>query len=141
MNRNDGALPTVVAIATAPIVLADGGLLAPEGLDRLRGIQFIIQDELRAILPKREDCTPEAGEGGNEIPVRRVAGRRRHRQHRQGTHHRRRTHDDRAFAAGQTGHASSSPQGGAAAGRPRAEFMLIMAVTGDRAGSGGVVDQ
>ena len=50
MNRSDGALPTVVAIATAPIVLADGGLLAAEGLDRLRGIQFIIQDELRAIL-------------------------------------------------------------------------------------------
>jgi len=49
-----------VAIATAPIVLADGGLLAAEGLDRLRGIQFIIQDELRAILPKREDCTEAA---------------------------------------------------------------------------------
>jgi hypothetical protein len=60
MNRSDGALPTVVAIATAPIVLADGGLLAAEGLDRLRGIQFIIQDELRAILPKREDITEAA---------------------------------------------------------------------------------
>jgi len=60
MNRSDGALPTVVAIATAPIVLADGGLLATEGLDRLRGIQIIIQDELRAILPKREDCTEAA---------------------------------------------------------------------------------
>ena len=34
MQRDDGALPTVVAIATAPIVLADGGLLAPDGLDR-----------------------------------------------------------------------------------------------------------
>ena len=31
MKRNDGALPTVVAIATAPIVLADGELLAPDG--------------------------------------------------------------------------------------------------------------
>src|SRR5262245_47785457 len=60
MNRNDGVLPTVVAIATAPIVLAHGGLLAPEGLDRLRGIQFIIQDELRAIIPKRKDCTQNA---------------------------------------------------------------------------------
>jgi len=48
MQRHDGALPTVVAIATAPIVLADGVLLAPEGLDRERGIQFLIQDELRA---------------------------------------------------------------------------------------------
>ena len=59
MKRSDGALPTVVAIATAPIVLADGGLLAPDGLDRLRGIQFLIQDELRAVIPKRKDCTPE----------------------------------------------------------------------------------
>ena len=59
MQRHDGALPTVVAIATAPIVLADGVLLAPEGLDRERGIQFIIPDELRAIIPQRKDCTPE----------------------------------------------------------------------------------
>ena len=99
MNRSDGALPTVVAIATAPIVLADGGLLATEGLDRLRGIQIIIQDELRAILPKREDCTEAAVSGGNEIFVRRMAGRRCHRQHRQVQHHRRRTDDDRAVAA------------------------------------------
>ncbi len=42
MNRDDGALPTAVALATAPIVLADGALLAPPGFDRLRGIQFII---------------------------------------------------------------------------------------------------
>ena len=34
-------------------------LLAPEGLDRLRGIQFIIPDELRAVIPQRQDCTPE----------------------------------------------------------------------------------
>jgi len=59
MKRDDGILPTVVAIATAPIVLADGVLLAPDGLDRERGIQFIIQDELRAVIPQREDCTPE----------------------------------------------------------------------------------
>jgi hypothetical protein len=59
MKRDDGALPTVVAIATAPLVLADGVLLAPEGLDRERGIQFIVPDELRAAIPKREDCTPE----------------------------------------------------------------------------------
>jgi hypothetical protein len=52
LQRDDGALPTVVAISTLPIVLADGGLLAPDGLDRLRGIVFIIPKELRAILPK-----------------------------------------------------------------------------------------
>ena len=60
MNRTDGALPTAVAIATAPIVLANGRLLAPKGFDRLRGIQFIIQGELRTLVPKRADCTEEA---------------------------------------------------------------------------------
>src|SRR5262249_34830369 len=59
MQRHDGALPTVVAIATAPIVLADGVLLAPEGLDLERGIQFLIQDELRAVIPQGQDCTSE----------------------------------------------------------------------------------
>ena len=59
MKRSDRVLPTVVAIATSPIVLADGELLAPDGLDRLRGIQFIIQDELRSVILQRKDCTPE----------------------------------------------------------------------------------
>jgi hypothetical protein len=59
MRRHDGVLPTVVAIATAPIVLADGGLLAPEGLDRDRGIVFNIPKELRSVIPQRKDCTPE----------------------------------------------------------------------------------
>ena len=58
MRRHDGVLPTVVAIATAPIVLADGVLLMPDGLDRDRGIQFLIQDELRAVIPQGKDCTP-----------------------------------------------------------------------------------
>ena len=49
----------MTAYATAPIVLADGNLLAPEGLDRERGIQFLIQDELRAVIPQDQDCTPE----------------------------------------------------------------------------------
>ena len=67
MKRDDGALPTVAAIATAPIVLADGELLAPDGLDRERGIQFIIPDELRAIIPKAEDCTPDAVKAAMEF--------------------------------------------------------------------------
>lgn len=58
LQRNDDALPTVVAIATLPIVLADGGLLAPDGLDRERGIIFAIPKELRALIPK--DCSPAA---------------------------------------------------------------------------------
>ncbi len=48
--------PTVVAIATLPIVLADGGLVAPNGLDRSRGIIFEIQKEMRAMIPVPEDC-------------------------------------------------------------------------------------
>jgi hypothetical protein len=60
MNRDDGALPTVVGISTLPIVLADGNLLAPDGLDRLRGIIFQIEPELRALMPKRADCNGEA---------------------------------------------------------------------------------
>jgi hypothetical protein len=59
LQRDDGVLPTVVAIATSPIVLADGVMLAPEGLDRERGIVFIIPKELRAILPERSNCTQE----------------------------------------------------------------------------------
>jgi len=53
MRRDDDDLPRIVAIATAPLVLADGHLLAPVGLDRLRGIQFEIPKELRAIIPKK----------------------------------------------------------------------------------------
>jgi hypothetical protein len=59
MRRDDGALPTTVAYATMPLVLADGNLLAPKGLDRLRGIQFLIPDALRAVIPLPQDCTPE----------------------------------------------------------------------------------
>lgn len=55
MNRDDGVLPTVVAIGTMPIVLGDGHLLAPAGFDYERGIDFKIQPEVRAILPK--DCS------------------------------------------------------------------------------------
>src|SRR5262245_1309186 len=66
-RRHDGVLPTVVAIATAPIVLADGVLLAPEGLDPERGIQFIIQDELRAVIPQGQDCTPERAKSAMEF--------------------------------------------------------------------------
>jgi hypothetical protein len=60
MRRNDGVLPTVVAIATLPIVLADGHFLMPDGLDRLRGIKFIIQKEVRDIMPARDECNAAA---------------------------------------------------------------------------------
>jgi hypothetical protein len=60
MRRDDNALPTVVAITTLPIVLADGGLLAPDGLDRSRGIIFEIQKEVRTVIPVPANCTKEA---------------------------------------------------------------------------------
>ena len=78
LQRHDGALPTVVAIATAPLVLADGALLAPDGLDRDRGIVFIIPKELRAIIPRAQGLHEESREGGDGLPDRRVAMRRRH---------------------------------------------------------------
>ena len=59
-TRHDSPLPTVVAIATLPIVLADGGILGEErGLDEERGITFIIPAEVMALLPKGE-VTDEA---------------------------------------------------------------------------------
>jgi hypothetical protein len=55
MKRDDGALPTIVAVTTLPIVLADGHILGVEdGFDRLRGIDFRIQ-------PAVADCVPEPG--------------------------------------------------------------------------------
>jgi hypothetical protein len=57
---DDDALPLVAAIATLPLVLADGSLLAGRGLDRQRGILFRIPPELLAVLPKREACTDAA---------------------------------------------------------------------------------
>ena len=59
-RQNDDALPMVVAIAQVPIVSADGEIIAPDGLDRRRGIIFEIPKEIRALLPRPEDCTPEA---------------------------------------------------------------------------------
>jgi hypothetical protein len=61
MQRDDGALPTIVTVATLPIVLADGVILAMyDGLDRDRGIVFKIPKQLIDMLPARADCTKEA---------------------------------------------------------------------------------
>jgi hypothetical protein len=59
-RRDDNVLPTVGAITTLPLVLPDGTLLATNGLDRERGVVFRIAEHLRAILPIREQCTPDA---------------------------------------------------------------------------------
>jgi hypothetical protein len=61
LRRHDNVLPVVAAIATLPIVLADGTLLAKhEGIDRERAITFHIPEELLAVMPRREECAPEA---------------------------------------------------------------------------------
>jgi hypothetical protein len=59
-QRFDEELPIIAAIATLPLVLCDGTILAKHGLDRDRGIVFRIPSELVEILPQREDCRPAA---------------------------------------------------------------------------------
>jgi hypothetical protein len=56
LQRDDDALPILATVSTLPIVLADGNLLAKCGLDRDRGIVFLIPEELLAVMPRREDC-------------------------------------------------------------------------------------
>ena len=60
LMRSDGALPVVTAVATTPMVLPDGTILAGRGLDRDRGIVFRIPDALLALLPDRAACTDQA---------------------------------------------------------------------------------
>src|SRR5262249_27907379 len=59
-KRDDGALPTIVAVTTLPIVLADGHVLGREdGFDRLRGIDFRIQPEVAACVPQHRTVTDD----------------------------------------------------------------------------------
>jgi len=58
MGYRDSALPRVSAVVTAPLVLSDGTLLAPNGLDRDRQMVFRIPPEMRAVLPKPHDSKP-----------------------------------------------------------------------------------
>lgn len=61
MRRHDGTLPVAATVVTLPVVLSDGTVRGQEeGLDRKRGIVFHIQPELMGLVPRREDCTPEA---------------------------------------------------------------------------------
>ncbi len=59
-TRTDDALPIVAAIATLPIVLADGTVVAGRGLDRDRGISLRIPPALLAMLPTREQSDANA---------------------------------------------------------------------------------
>jgi hypothetical protein len=64
IKRDDKALPTVVAIATLPLILADGAVLAQPGLERDCGILFKLPRTSRAIVPGEseygEDAVAEA---------------------------------------------------------------------------------
>jgi hypothetical protein len=59
-QRDDDVLPVVTAVATLPIILADGTVLSERGLDRARGIVFRVPAELQQLMPRQQDCTPLA---------------------------------------------------------------------------------
>lgn len=59
LQRDDRALPTIVAVSTLPLVLADGRVLAEDKFDRLRSIDFHIQAEVAATVPKSGSVTDE----------------------------------------------------------------------------------
>ncbi len=60
LRRRDNALPTVLAVASMPMVLPDGSILSGHGLDRRYGVVFRVPRELQALLPRQEDCTATA---------------------------------------------------------------------------------
>jgi hypothetical protein len=60
LHYHESKLPVVGAIVTNPLVLADGTLLAPDGLDRERRVVFKIEQALRDLLPKPDECTSNA---------------------------------------------------------------------------------
>jgi hypothetical protein len=60
MDFRESKIPTIIGVSTMPLVLADGTLLAPDGFDRERGIEFRIPADIRAAIPKPDTCDDEA---------------------------------------------------------------------------------
>jgi hypothetical protein len=60
MKRQDGNLPIIAAVATLPLVSPDGALICADGLDRKRGIFFVVDPGLMKIIPNCEACGDEA---------------------------------------------------------------------------------
>jgi hypothetical protein len=56
MRRDDDVLPTLAAVASLPIISADGAMIYADGLDRDRGIVFNVEPALMKILPSRQYC-------------------------------------------------------------------------------------
>ena len=60
-RRYDRVLHVLAAIATQPIVLADGVILGRDSkFEPTHGIQFMVSKEIAELVPSKEDCTPEA---------------------------------------------------------------------------------
>jgi hypothetical protein len=60
LRRDDNVLPLISAVTTMPLVLPDGSLYAPRGLDPDRGIVFRVQPELVKYLPEPQECDDHA---------------------------------------------------------------------------------
>ena len=93
MRRDDGALPTIVAVSTLPLVFADGGVWAE---DKSTGCAVSISVSSRKYVPayRRRTASPTTLSSGRCVPHRRMAGRRRYRLCRQMHHRRRRAYLD-----------------------------------------------
>lgn len=59
MQRSGGALPIGGAIATLPLILADGTVLSEPGLDRDRGIIFKLEAGTAELMPQPQNCGKE----------------------------------------------------------------------------------
>jgi hypothetical protein len=60
LNYRRSVLPRVATVATAPLVLPNGEILAKQGLDRARNTVFRIDPALIELLPHPRDCTQDA---------------------------------------------------------------------------------
>ena len=97
---HDSTLPKLVAISPLPLVLGNGEIINPRGLDRLRGIAFIIDDKLRPMPTGRPYWRQCSGGDGARFPAQRLAGRCQLLVYRQMRRNLPGADDDRAVTAG-----------------------------------------
>jgi len=68
LQRHDDGLPIIVAIATLPIILADGGILAFEDdIDTLRGIDFVISQRSHGAVAAARGLHTGRRQEGDEV--------------------------------------------------------------------------
>jgi hypothetical protein len=58
VRRNDNRLPVVTAVTTLPLILPNGTVLSGRGLNRRHSIVLRVPDEVDALLPSVDACTP-----------------------------------------------------------------------------------